>query len=184
MYINNPYRAEGSFRQGSYSRAAAVNYAITYALKPNPAYRYFPLVNDTSGNCANFISQCLKAGGAPMTYSPKYSWWYHSNGSASTRNDTWSVTWAVAHSLYWYLKINQANKYPAIKGLEVSNPSLLELGDLIFYEDNKGLIFHSSIVTGISNGIPLVSHHSYEALNIPYTRSWGASRYHFLKISL
>ncbi len=176
MYILNPYEDSHLYRQGSYSRSAAVNYAVTYALKPNPAYRYFPIVNDSSGDCANFISQCLHAGGAPMTYNPKYSWWYNGN--------KWSVSWTVAHSLYWYLKINQANKYPAVKGLEVSSASMLELGDLILFEDSKGLIFHSAIVTGFSGSVPLVSHHSYEALNIPYTRSWGASRYHFLKISI
>lgn len=172
------------FRQSRYSRTNAVNYATRYALKPNPAYRYFPLVNDSSGDCANFISQCLRAGGAPMNFTSRVPWWYRSNNSANVMDDTWSVSWAVAHSLYWTLKTNERSKLPGPKGLEASNISALQLGDLMFFEDNKGKIFHSAIVTGFSNKVPLISHHSFEALNIPYTRTWGAKKIHFLKITV
>ena len=44
----------------AYSRANAINYADTYALCSNPSHMvYF-------SNCANFVSQCLKAGGVQM----------------------------------------------------------------------------------------------------------------------
>jgi hypothetical protein len=172
------------FRVNRYSRENAVNYAVTYALSPNPNYRYFPLINDSSGDCANFLSQCLRAGGAPMTYTANHSWWYNNHGTPNTKDDTWSVSWAVAHSLYWYLKTGQSKNYVGAKGLEIQNPSELELGDLIFFEDNKGMIFHSTIVTGFSYGLPLVSHHSFEALNIPYRTSWPVKQYHYLKISV
>lgn len=172
------------FRYNAYSRENAVRYALTYALNPNPYYRYFPLINDTSGDCANFLSQCLRAGGAPMSYTNGHSWWYNNQGTPNTKDDTWSFSWTVANSLYWYLKVNQSKNNAFVKGLEVQNPSELELGDLIFFEDNKGAIFHSTIVTGFYNGLPLVSHHSYEALNIPYTSSWPGKRYHYLKISI
>jgi cell wall-associated NlpC family hydrolase len=178
--INYTYQ----FRVNKYLRETAVKYALTYALKPNPNYRYLPLINDTSGDCANFLSQCLRAGGAPMSYMSGHAWWYNNQGTPNTKDDTWSISWTVAHSLYWYLKINQANNYNGVKALEVQSPSQLELGDLIFFEDNKGLIFHSAIVTGFSDSLPLVSHHSYEALNIPYRSSWPAIKYHYLKISI
>lgn len=171
-------------RENKYSRDAAVNYALTYALKPNPSYRYFPLINDASGDCANFLSQCLRAGHAPMSYMQGHTWWYNNKGTQNTKDDTWSFSWTVANSLYWYLRVNQAKNSPFVKGLEVQNPSELELGDLIFFEDNKGAIFHSTIVTGFSAGSPLVSHHSYEALNIPYRSSWPGKKYHYLKISI
>ena len=140
-------------RQNQYSRTDAVQYAIKYALKPNPNYRYFPLTNDTSGDCANFISQCLYAGKTPMNFNGTTPWWYkHITGNMN--NDTWSVSWAVAHSLYWYLKINQESNFSGAKGLEVMNPSMLELGDLMFFEDNKGHIFHSAIVTSFIGNSP------------------------------
>lgn len=171
------------FRQNQYNRNNAVAYAIKYALKPNKSYRYFPLVNDRSGDCANFISQCLKAGGAPMNFSRQNPWWYKRN-SINSKNDTWSISWTVANSLYWYLKVNQKSNFYGPKGLEVRNISELELGDLIFFQDNKGSVFHSAIVTSFSSNRPLISHHSFEALNIPYSSSWPASKLRFLKISI
>jgi hypothetical protein len=166
-------------RSNQYSRVGAVNYAVKYALNPNPYYKYFSLTN-TGGDCCNFLSQCLLAGGVPMNS----SWWYRHGGGLNARYDTWSMTWSVANSLYLFLKSNQALNKPGIKGLEVNNPSTLELGDLLFYEENSGHIFHSAIVTGGSNNDILISQHSNEALNIPYLKSWSAKRIHFLKISI
>jgi len=173
------------FRASKYSRINAVNYARLFALSPNPSFRYFPLINnETSGDCANFISQCLLAGGAPMTFSGSHPWWYKRNNTFSTKDDTWSVTWTVANSLYWTLKVNQQSKAAGIKGLEIFDSKLLELGDLIFFEGTNGNIFHSMIVTAFRYSRPLVSHHSFDALNIYYKDSWPAERVHFLKISL
>ncbi|MGH4122507.1 MAG: amidase domain-containing protein [Clostridium sp.] len=173
------------FRENQYSRINAVNYARTYALHPNPNFRYFSLINnETSGDCANFVSQCLLAGGAPMIFTGSHPWWYNKANTLSTEDDTWSVTWTVAHSLYWTLKVNQQSNATGIKGLEIYDTDLLELGDLIFFEGNNGNIFHSAIVTAFIYSQPLVSHHSFEALDIYYKNSWPAKQVHFLKISL
>lgn len=167
-----------TFRINQYSRIDAVNYAIKYALKPNPNYRYFSLEN-TGGDCSNFLSQCLHAGGAPTNS----NWWYKHNNS-NNNYDSWSLTWTVAHSLYWYLKKNEASNLSGIKGLEVNNTNILELGDLLFFEDTDGRIFHSAIITYDSHNEILISQHSDEALNIPYYKSWPAKKIHFLKITL
>ena len=173
------YYYENELRQNSYSREKAINYARKYALKPNPNYKYFTVHGTIGGDCTNFISQCLRAGGAPFSFNPRNPWWYNSK---NIKNDTWSISWSVAHSLYWYLKVNNQLKLPGLKGTEVNNTNNLELGDLIFYEDTKGVIFHSAIITAFNN-IPLVSHHSYEALNIPYINSYKSNKTHFIKIS-
>ncbi len=172
------------YRASKYSRNAAVEYAKRYALKPNPAYRYFPIVGNSSGDCTNFTSQCLYAGGAPMIINGRNPWWYKHSGSSLPSRDSWSVSWAVAHSLYWTLKINQESNLPGVKGLEVSDINSMELGDVIFYEDNNRTIFHSAIITGFSQNQPLISQHSFEALNIPYLKTWKSPKYHFLKISI
>lgn len=171
-------------RANRYSRINAVKYAKTYALHPNPSFRYFPLIGDSSGDCANFISQCLLAGGGPMIFNSSYPWWYKKANTISTKDDTWSTSWTTANSLYWTLKVNQQTKAFGIKGLEVYDIRLLELGDLMFFEGNNGHIFHSTIVTSFRNSQPLISHHSFEALNIFYKNSWPAKRIHFLKISI
>ena len=173
------------FRTNRYSRINAVKYAKTYALFPNASFKYFQLINnETSGDCANFISQCLFAGGAPMLYNASYPWWYNKNNTTSTKDDTWSVSWAVANSLYWLLKNNYQTKSLGIKGFEVSDIASLELGDLMFFEDNDGHIFHSAIITSFIYSQPLISHHSFQALDIFYKNSWPANQIHFLKISI
>ncbi|MCQ1528252.1 amidase domain-containing protein [Lutispora saccharofermentans] len=173
-----------SDRQNRYNRARAVNYAKTYALSPNPSFKYFKIYENLGGDCTNFISQCLLAGDAPMTYGTEHAWWYNKAGTYNTNDDSWSVPWAVAHSLYWTLKVNNEANANAVKGVEVSSVAMLELGDIIFFEDENGVIFHSTIVTGFSPTSTLVSHHTYDALDVPYTRSWRAKRYHYLKIRI
>ena len=42
----------------SYNPSAAVNYALSYCRNYNPAYNSYP-----GADCANFVSQCLIAGG-------------------------------------------------------------------------------------------------------------------------
>lgn len=171
-------------RQNIYLRKKAVDYAITYALTPNPQYRYFPLIDDNGGDCANFISQCLLAGGAPMKFSAEYPWWYNHNNTINVLDDTWSISWAVAHSLYYYLKVNQEKGSFGAKGLKVYNKNELDVGDLVFFEDNNNRIFHSAIITAFQNKEPLISHHTFNALNIPIKYSWKYHKIHFLKISL
>lgn len=171
-------------RQNRYNRARAVNYARTYALSPNPSFKYFQIYETLGGDCTNFLSQCLLAGGAPMTYTGEYAWWYNKSGTYNTEDDRWSVPWAVAHSQYWTLKVNNQAHNDAAKGLEVSSVAMLELGDVIFYENDNGVIYHSVMVTGFSPTTTLVSQHTYEALDIPYIKSWPAIRYHYIKIRI
>ncbi len=161
----------------SYSRNLAVNYAIKYALTPNPNYKYFSIYQTIGGDCTNFTSQCLHAGGAPMVFSGKNTWWYNA------KTNRWSVSWTVAGSLYWYLKINAEKNLYGIKGTEVPSLSSLEIGDLIFYRNNKGAIAHSAIITSFYNGRPFISQHTFNALNITYVKDW-ASKMHFIKIWL
>lgn len=167
-------------RNNRYSRNSAINYALTYGLKPNSNYRYFPLINGNGGDCTNFVSQSLLAGGAQMESSNKWSWWYRH--LSSNQQNAWSISWAVAHSLYYYLRVNAEKNSTYTKGIELADKNDLELGDLIFFENNNGLIFHSSIVTSFSLGEPLITQHSYERMNIPYEKSRPGIKYHFIKI--
>jgi len=163
-----------------YNRSSAANYAIKYALEPNIQYKYFQFVNGNGGDCTNFVSQCLKEGGAPMDYNNVRPWWYQS-GKAS-------ICWGVAHSLYWYLKTNQSTNRNVIKGIEVSDIEELEIGDLVFYENYKNIIFHAAIITSFidvsEKREPRISQHSYNQLNETYKKSYDYKKEHFLKIIL
>jgi hypothetical protein len=158
-----------------YSKINAVNYAIKYAEVPNPAFKYFPVYGDNGGNCTNFTSQCLLAGGAPMVFSGKNPWWYSNKG--------WSISWAVASSLYWYLRTNAEDNLYGVKGTEVPFVTMLEAGDVIFYEGSNGKISHSATITSFYYDYPLISQNTPNLLNIPYEKYWS-TKMHFMQISL
>ncbi|MFC0561707.1 amidase domain-containing protein [Halalkalibacter alkalisediminis] len=126
-----------------YNRREAVRYAERWWDDYNPGYRKF------TDNCTNFISQCLRAGGASMTghSNREKGWWY--------RTDKWSLSWAVAHSLRWYLSGAQNG----LRGIEKERASELEPGDLICYDfDGDGRWQHTTIVVAKDpNGEPLVN---------------------------
>lgn len=146
-----------------YNRLAAVRYALRHWNNPNPAFGNFDNVG-TGGDCANFVSQCMRAGGWPLDYREtalNTEWWYRRVGADrfdTSGNDWWSCTWSLAHSHFLYMRANH--------GLGINlmrNPRLartLSRGDTIYYDwEGDGVLNHSSIVTGFSrSGQPLVTY--------------------------
>nr|WP_263328488.1 amidase domain-containing protein [Neobacillus sp. Marseille-Q6967] len=132
-----------------YNRLKAVQYAERWWNTYNPAYKKF------ENDCTNYISQCLHAGEAPMRGYPNRGngWWM--------RNNNWSYSWAVAHSLRLYLP----NSKSGLKAREVSSPDQLFLGDIICYDfEGDGRYNHNTIVTGKdAYGMPLVNAHTYNS---------------------
>lgn len=129
-----------------YDRRAAVRYAERWWNDYNPNYRKFDV------DCTNYVSQCLHAGGAPMRGEPNRSegWWYGAN--------SWSYSWAVSHSLRWYL----SGSTQGLKGKEVSSPDQLLPGDVICYDfQGDGRWDHSTIVVAKdAENMPLVNAHT------------------------
>ena len=164
-----------------YDRRSATSYAMQYALEPNKYYKFYEFVNGNGGDCTNFVSQCLRAGGASMDYNNVRPWWYDERGKAS-------ICWAVANSLFWYLKTNQRLNRNAIKGLEVEDLSKIEIGDVVFYENYNKSIFHAAIITSFTEESgsrqPRISQHSYNQINETYIKSYDYKKAHFIKITL
>lgn len=168
-----------------YNPYEAVKYALRYAYNPNPSYKYMEYHGTGGGDCSNFISQCLRAGGAPMAFGTSRPWWYNDRGTPSTNDDSWSLSWSVAHSLHWCLKTRYTQHIPGLSGMEVDDINKLDTGDLIQYENSKGLVFHSAIITGFADylgrRIPLLTQHTPNAANIYYDKL-PSEKVHFLKI--
>jgi cell wall-associated NlpC family hydrolase len=157
-----------------YNRKSAVNYALKYGPEPNHHYQYFKIYGNLGGDCTNFVSQCLYEAGIPMMRGNIAPWWYQDP-------ETWSVAWVNSHSLYWCLRIRYENNLIGPKGKIVSDVSELELGDLIFYEDEHHQIDHSAIITGFKDGLPTITQHSPELVNIHYIKT-NKTAMHFMKI--
>ncbi|RYL93107.1 hypothetical protein EWI07_08390 [Sporolactobacillus sp. THM7-4] len=135
--------------RGPYNRLAAIRYAEQWWNRRNPAY--LKVEND----CTNYVSQCLHAGGIPMSGYPVRSrgWWYRRPG--------WSYSWAVANSLRWYL----SRSGNVIGAVEVDRPEKLVPGDVICYDfEGDGHWNHNAFVTAKdTSGAPLVNAHTYDA---------------------
>lgn len=131
-----------------YNRREAVRYAELWWNSYNPKYKNF------SVNCTNYVSQCLFAGGAPMWGTPNRSegWWY------TGKEDGWSFSWAVAHSLMWYL----AGSDHGLQAVQKERASDLTLGDVICYDfSGDDRWDHTTIVTSKdASGEPLVNAHT------------------------
>jgi Putative amidase domain len=133
-----------------YNRIQAMKYAETWWDRYNPAYRKFEV------DCTNFVSQCVRAGNAPMVHvgNRAKGWWYRHKGGA---NDSWSYSWAVAHSLRLFL----AGK-GRWHGEIVADPTQLKVGDVICYDwEGDGRWTHNTIVVAFDRfNRPLVNAHT------------------------
>lgn len=159
---SNP-AAETMQTRTSYDRIAAVRYAFKHWNNPNPDYGNFDEVG-IGGDCANFVSQCLQAGGWPLDYresARNEEWWYRRVGSDefdADEDDWWSCSWTIADLNFRYMRANGGQGLNLLR-----NPRLartLRLGDTIYYDwEGDGVLNHSAIVTGHNRrGQPLVTY--------------------------
>lgn len=178
-YINTAVVGERwNGARGTYDRGKAAAYADKYWKDPNPDYLYFDV------DCTNYVSQCLFAGGGPMIYTDKreLGWWYR--GRVNGREE-WSFSWAVAHSLQYYLLTSRSG----LRAEDAGDARRLELGDIISYDWNgDGRWQHSAVVTAKdSNGMPLVNAHTVSSKHRYWSyqdsHAWTEqTRYRFLHI--
>lgn len=168
-------------RERAYNREEAVEYALKYADGPNLDYHYFEVYGTDGGDCTNYVSQCLYAGGIPMAFEDQNdSWWYKRHHEKFDAH-SWSLSWTHSHTLYWCLKKRYEANLPGLKGKEVEHIDDLELGDIIFYENDSYQINHSGIITGFYQGHPLISQHSPNLKNISYIKK-NKTKMHYIKI--
>lgn len=139
-----------------YSRERAAEYAKQHWNQNNHGFLVF------TDNCTNFISQCLFAGQFPMEGhgDRKNGWWYQRRGG---KQDNWSYSWAIAHSLYWYLRKNKRIQM-------MQNANQLKLGDIICYDwEGDGRWNHNTIITAFDEkGEPLVHAQTYPSSFRPW----------------
>ena len=140
-----------------YNRERAVRYARRWAYSFNPLFYNF---SDIGGDCTNFASQCLFAGGLPMNFTPILGWYYLNVNNRSP-------SWTGVNELYEFL-INNDGVGPRAVEVDLSE---IEDADLIQLDfDGDGDFDHTPIVVDRGLGTPdtvLVAAHSYPALDRP-----------------
>ncbi len=136
-----------------YDAEAAVAYAGLWAYRRNPYYYDFSRIG---GDCTNFVSQCLFAGGSPMNYTPVTGWYY------ATANDR-TASWTGVEFFYRFLIGNQGVGPFA----EETDAGGVHEGDVIQLGRATGDFYHTCLVVGFQRGVPLVAAHSYDTFAKP-----------------
>ena len=126
-----------------YSIDKAVSYARKHALSYNKHYEDF---SNAGGDCTNFVSQCVHAGGLPL-----------------------SLTWRPYYTAW--IRVNELYYYILRKGLGKDLPSIMDSkpGSIIqFFSSTKGFYSHSGIITEIiSDEDCLYCCHNFDKLDYP-----------------
>ncbi len=125
-----------------YDRKLAYLYAKRWALSFNPNYYNFSSIG---GDCTNFVSQCIHAGGVVMNFD-RYGWFYL---SLNNRAPAWSGV-----NEFWNFGINNKGVGLKLTECELSD---LDVGDIIqLYNGQK--YYHNLFVTSVDNGIRVSAH--------------------------
>ncbi len=138
-----------------YDRKAATDYARRWAFGRNPDYMS---LNGIGGDCTNFCSQCLYAGGCVMNFTPDYGWYYISPGDRA-------AAWTGVEYLYRFL-MGHSGPGPLARELP---PEQTLPGDIIQLGREDGRWYHSMVVLQNDtergwNGI-LIAAHSNDSLD-------------------
>lgn len=143
-FFSNSSRPERKY--SNFNVTEACNYAEKFALNYNPQYKSFAGIG---GDCTNFMSQILHAGGFKQT-------------------NTWKPythSWIRVQELYVYLTTQKL-------GTKLSSDKSLDRGCLIqFYTPSMGRFFHNGFITyKLQNNDCLYCTHSYDKLNYPLSK--------------
>lgn len=136
----------------TYDRDKAISYAQQWAYSRNPSYYNFDTVG---GDCTNFISQCLHAGGCVMNYTRDTGWYYKSPRDRA-------AAWSGVDYLYRFLTANHGKgPYASELPLEYTQP-----GDIIQLSFD-GIVFGHSLIVVSTYPAFLVATHTVDCFGRP-----------------
>ena len=181
-----------------YDRDAAINYAHEWYYKNN--WEYYNYKSD----CANFVSQCLFAGGISMNdvwhsyqYEIKGFWernakeiiaCFHQRGNNIAY--TWDVSdaWSTVHAQYDYF-IDNVFSYELVTITsnddisECIRKNIIEVGDLVYFDhENDGPCEHAAIVSKVENGMIYYAAHTSSRYDQEISKYLESDEKHAIKI--
>lgn len=153
----------------AYDPEAAARYADEYVWSEaagKSVYEEFynsiyPSYNASGGDCTNYVSQCLYAGGMPMVKGTEYGrdGWFYVPGSRS-------ATWTYAPYLRDWLADNRGK-------LVKANADNIYLGCPVFHGD-----YHATICVGRNSaGVPIVDSHNNDWYHAKWNYAGNGTHY-------
>lgn len=165
LYDNeDPYPFEfNTFKR--YDRDAVIEYCDKYAESPNTdVYNYFQ-----RGDCANFASQCVHAGGIEMDE----DWYFKEKGFGFFGlfyvGDDFSPEWAVAYNNYLYFKNNIGltngeeivfNSKEEMQEALKSKKYNIQPGDLMYMQWDEEEPHHATVIYSVNSNTLNYSAHT------------------------
>jgi hypothetical protein len=146
-----------------YKRENAVEYARKYAFGQN---KYFASFEGIGGNCTNFVSQCIYAGGCQMNYTPTFGWYYISL-------DQRAPAWTGVEYFYNFMTTNEG---VGPFGREAVADEC-EIGDVILLANNEDGYYHTLIIVGFDGEEILIAAQTNDA----YMRPLSSYSYDYLR---
>ena len=155
-----------------YDRPSAQDYADTYALAYNPTFAHFSGVD-----CANFASQCARAGDMPQAAgSTSSGWWYDKQGTSSPGDDQYSLSWfnVTRQMSYWNTR----------KSDWETSAGVLSRGDFIYYDwSGDGVWDHVAVVAGTnSSGQKVIDAHTTDHYHVYWKLGTSSTKYKFARV--
>ncbi|WP_281155773.1 amidase domain-containing protein [Streptomyces sp. HYC2] len=150
----NPPAAPKNLSGGAYDYKAMAAYATKYWNNYNPAYPDFNGAG-AGGDCTNFVSQSLKAGG--WKHEPGYTYDFHKwFGNSEIQSDSF----VGVNEFSWFALSSK-------RVTSLANVYQMDVGDVLQVDFNRdGSKDHSMIVTSrTAQGVPYLSYHSTNTYN-------------------
>lgn len=164
--ITNSYVSNKTFNT-DYDRIAAINYANQYYNTRNPKWFNY---DTTGGNCQNYVSQCLYAGGIDMDCYGEDQWKQYGFENdveidLSQKQTGRTASWVQVIYFNSYARNNSGF---GLVAEELDNCYYAEPGDVIQvgYKDSKNMD-HSTIVSKVINQHILVDSNSLDMKDFP-----------------
>ncbi len=154
-----------------YDRPAAQAYADAYCLSYNRTFTRFP-----GADCANFASQCGRAGGMPQQPgSTTGGWWYDKDGSSNPSDDTYSLSWinVTRQMSFWNTRRTDW----------ATSAGVLSRGDFIYYDwSGDGVWDHVAVVAGTNSaGQKVIDAHTTDHYRVYWKLGYTGTKYKFAK---
>ena len=152
-----------------YDRDASRSYADWYALSYNDTFVRF-----TGADCANFASQCARAGGMPQAGTTSdVGWWYDRRGTASPGDDRYSLSWinVSKQTAYW-----TGRRTDYVSSIVKTSP-----GDFVLYDwTGDGTWDHVAVVAGTNSaGQWVIDAHTTDHYRVFWKLGSSDARYKF-----
>ena len=161
---NNPYVSSKTHNK-EYNREDAVAYLEQYYHSRNPEWFNY---SETGGNCQNYASQALLAGGIPMDYFGEQQWKCYSNeGYEPEINEEETPygrtkSWVNVGYFYDYCQNNEGSGLVADVGVNIHYG---QIGDIIIV--GNGNLAHTMMISKVVDGHILVDSNSIDMKDMP-----------------